>query len=119
MELNDNGDGGAKNVEVEEIPQTDIDIYAQQIQSKYRKIRPKKMKVEQLEVPSTYSILKTSPFKGKTVETPIFVTTQATSNPTKNTSKVEVSIICYVCYRLSPISIASFRMRRITTTKYT
>lgn len=89
MELNDNGDGGAKNVEVEEIPQTDIDIYAQQIQSKYRKIRPKKMKVEQLEVPSTYSILKTSPFKGKTVETPIFVTTQATSNPTKNTSKVE------------------------------
>ncbi|XP_017788513.1 PREDICTED: FAD-dependent oxidoreductase domain-containing protein 1-like [Habropoda laboriosa] len=89
MELNDNNDGIVKSIEVEDSIQHDIDTYAQQIQSKYRKIRPKKMKVEPLEVPTTYSILKTSPFKNRTVDTPVFVTTSTTNNPIKNSSKVE------------------------------
>ncbi|XP_012149506.1 FAD-dependent oxidoreductase domain-containing protein 1 isoform X2 [Megachile rotundata] len=88
VELNDNGDNVIKNIEVEETMQHDIDTYTQQIQSKYRKIRPKKMKVESLEVPTTYSILKTSSFKNKTVDTPIFVNAP-TNSPTKNVAKVE------------------------------
>lgn len=93
MELNDSGDAVAKNIEVEDTTQHDIDTYAQQIQSKYRKIRPKKMKVESLEVPATYSILKSSPFKNKTVDTPMFVTASAANSPVKNSSKVEVSLV--------------------------
>ncbi|XP_076233985.1 uncharacterized protein LOC143178931 [Calliopsis andreniformis] len=89
MELNDNEDEVIKSVETEETAQNDIDTYAQQIQSKYRKIRPKKMKVEPVEVPTTYSILKTSSFKNKAVETPIFVATSATNSPTKSTSKAD------------------------------
>ena len=88
MESNDN-DGVAKSAEVEEATQNDIDTYAQQIQSKYRKIRPKKMKVEPLEVPTTYSILKSSPFKGKTVDSSIFVSTPAANSPVKNASKAD------------------------------
>ena len=88
MESNDN-DGVVKSAEVEEVTQNDIDTYAQQIQSKYRKIRPKKMKVEPLEVPATYSILKTSPFKGKTVDSSIFVTTPTANSPIKNSSKAD------------------------------
>ncbi|XP_076545064.1 uncharacterized protein LOC143305237 [Osmia lignaria lignaria] len=88
LELNDNGDNVIKNIEVEEAMQHDIDTYAQQIQSKFRKIRPKKMKIDSLEVPSTYSILKTSSFKNKTVDTPIFVNTPA-SSPAKNSTKIE------------------------------
>lgn len=91
MELNDNGDNVVKNIEAENAIQHDIDSYAQQIQSKYRKIRPKKMKIDSLEVPTTYSILKTSPFKNKTIDTPIFVTTPAANNSVKSSSKVEVS----------------------------
>lgn len=86
VELNDNEDNVIKNIE--ETMQHDIDTYAQQIQSKYRKIRPKKMKIESLEVPTTYSILKTSSFKNKTVDTPIFVNAP-TNSPAKNVTKVE------------------------------
>ncbi|XP_076298976.1 uncharacterized protein LOC143218007 [Lasioglossum baleicum] len=82
MELMDNGDTGMKSVE-EETMANDIDMYTQQIQSKYRKIRPKKVKVEPAEVPTTYSILKTSPFKNRTVDTPIFVTAPVAGSPNK------------------------------------
>lgn len=67
----------------------DVDSYAQQIQSKYRKIRPKRLKVEHssiTEVPNTYSILK-SPSRNKnlgsidnnTIATPIFITSPSTT----------------------------------------
>lgn len=91
MELNDNGDNVVKSVEVGNAMHHDVDSYAQQIQSKYRKIRPKKVKIESLEVPATYSILKTSSFKNKTIDTPIFVSAPATNNSVKNSSKIEVS----------------------------
>ncbi|XP_031838077.1 uncharacterized protein LOC116429349 [Nomia melanderi] len=86
IELTDNGDGTVKSVITEETMSHDIDMYAQQIQSKYRKIRPKKMKVEPVEVPTTYSILKTSAFKNRAVDTPIFVSTPVANNPNKNVS---------------------------------
>ncbi|XP_078043132.1 uncharacterized protein LOC144473276 isoform X1 [Augochlora pura] len=88
MELTDNGDSRVKNVE-EETLVNDIDMYTQQIQSKYRKIRPKKVKVEPTEVPTTYSILKTSPFQNRTVNTPIFVTTSVADSPNKTVHKVD------------------------------
>ncbi|CAL7950256.1 unnamed protein product [Xylocopa violacea] len=89
MELNTNGDSAIKNIESEDAAQHDIDLYAQQIQSKYRKIRPKKMKVEPLEVPATYSVLKTSSLKNKTVDMPIFFTAPTANNSAKNSCKVE------------------------------
>ncbi|XP_076377956.1 uncharacterized protein LOC117226944 [Megalopta genalis] len=88
MELTDNGDVRVKSVE-EETLVNDIDMYTQQIQSKYRKIRPKKVKIEPTEVPTTYNILKTSPFENRTVDTPIFVTTPVASSPNKSVSKVD------------------------------
>ncbi|XP_076170336.1 uncharacterized protein LOC143148187 [Ptiloglossa arizonensis] len=89
VELNDNEDGAVKSLEIEETIQLDINTYTQQIQSKYRKIRPKKMIVEPLEVPTTYNIIKTSPFKSRTVDTPIFVSTPAANSTIKNSSKIE------------------------------
>ncbi|XP_053970857.1 uncharacterized protein LOC128872312 isoform X2 [Hylaeus volcanicus] len=86
LELNDNEDNVVKSREIEETIQNDIDMYTQQIQSKYRKIRPKKMKVEPSEVPTTYSLIKTSPFKSRTIDTPIFVTAPAANSTVKNTS---------------------------------
>ncbi|XP_078043133.1 uncharacterized protein LOC144473276 isoform X2 [Augochlora pura] len=67
MELTDNGDSRVKNVE-EETLVNDIDMYTQQIQSKYRKIRPK---------------------KNRTVNTPIFVTTSVADSPNKTVHKVD------------------------------
>ncbi|XP_035728538.1 uncharacterized protein LOC118444401 isoform X2 [Vespa mandarinia] len=83
----------AENIQIEndQIQQhhQDVDTYVQQIQSKYRKIRPKRLKVEHpssTEVPNTYSILKT-PSKTKNmvsidnnpITTPIFITSSSTT----------------------------------------
>ncbi|XP_015173654.1 PREDICTED: uncharacterized protein LOC107064957 isoform X3 [Polistes dominula] len=70
----------------------DVDTYVQQIQSKYRKIRPKRSKAEHpvqrssIEVPNTYSILKTTSknknvvsIDNNTITSPIFVTSSTTT----------------------------------------
>ena len=66
--------------------QQELDTYVQQIQSKYRKIMPKKIKIEQplpIEIANSYSILKNSTFKadslnkttmGSTSIAPIIIT---------------------------------------------
>nr|XP_050867432.1 uncharacterized protein LOC127071799 isoform X1 [Vespula vulgaris]XP_050867433.1 uncharacterized protein LOC127071799 isoform X1 [Vespula vulgaris]XP_050867434.1 uncharacterized protein LOC127071799 isoform X1 [Vespula vulgaris]XP_050867435.1 uncharacterized protein LOC127071799 isoform X1 [Vespula vulgaris] len=88
----------AENIQLdnEQIEQHDaVDAYIQQIQSKYRKIKPKRLKVEDpssAEVPNMYSILKT-PSKTKnmvsidnnTITTPVFITSSSTTTTTPPT----------------------------------
>ncbi|KAG7187895.1 hypothetical protein KM043_013864 [Ampulex compressa] len=71
----------------------EVNTYAQQIQSKFRKIHPKRTKLEQESLPGAYSVLK-SPFKGNGVNTstPIFVTAPTTlESPDKDTKETEGS----------------------------
>ncbi|GAB1861706.1 FAD-dependent oxidoreductase domain-containing protein 1 [Camponotus japonicus] len=95
-----------QNIEVEQdMTQQDIDNCVQQIQSKYRKIRPKRMKVDYppstSEASNSYNVIKTSSFKtnnGSTVDTgrvfsPLFITTPLTpstlTSPTKKSSSAK------------------------------
>lgn len=92
-----------QNIVVEQdMTQQDIDSYVQQIQSKYRKIRPKRMKVDH--PPSTskasYNVIKNPSFKANnasaldtgSVFSPIFITSPLTStltSPIKGSSSVK------------------------------
>ncbi|KAI4483338.1 hypothetical protein M0802_013490 [Mischocyttarus mexicanus] len=89
-----------KKIEREQIQlhDQDVDSYVQQIQSKFRKIRPKRLKADHppstAEVPNTYSILKT-PKKSKnaasidnnTITSPIFLTGSTTTTTSTNSIK--------------------------------
>lgn len=101
IEVTNNGECIVKSIQSEDATQQDIDSYARHIQSKYRKIRPKKMKIESLEGPGTYSILKTSPFKSGTVDAPIFVSTPTATSPVKS-SKVDETQSSYDQVYLAP-----------------
>lgn len=107
IEVLDNSDVhlDTQNIVVEQdMTQQDIDSYVQQIQSKYRKIRPKRMKVDHpptSEASSSYNVIKTPSFKTNngnaldtgTVFSPIFITTPLTPNtlasPTKGSSNAK------------------------------
>ncbi|XP_014475182.1 PREDICTED: uncharacterized protein LOC106744718 isoform X2 [Dinoponera quadriceps] len=70
-------------INLQESPQRDIDSYAQEIESKYRKIRPKRLKssASVSNASNTYSILKTN-------NTNMLLDTSTLSNPVAMTSSI-------------------------------
>lgn len=112
-----------QNVVVEQdVTQQDIDNYVQQIQSKYRKIRPKRMKVDHppsisnaSNFPTKNSSFKTSNANSlDTVFNPIFITSPITPNthtsPTKGSNNVKDNDSNFEQVYLAPESKSSIEL---------